>query len=189
MEQALQKYFPSSQIDGRDQNQEQLLRSISARGRGGGHSGEKGYPRKKPRTRKPRKTSLERFLERRARPEKPFSVAHIKTTFTNTIVTVTDRLGNALLWESAGKMKLKGGKKKTPYAARRVALKACRRAYLRGIRDVEVVIRGASYTRKSALRGASKAGVGFLGVKVFNLLPHNGCRQPKKRRRKGRKYP
>ena len=109
-------------------------------------------------------------------------VAHIKATFNNTIVTVTDSLGNAISWASAGSLGFRGAKKSTPFAAQTTTEKAVSKAVEYGLREVDVYVKGPGIGRESAIRA-----IGVLGIKVkliadITPIPHNGCRPQKTRR-------
>jgi small subunit ribosomal protein S11 len=109
-------------------------------------------------------------------------VAHIKATFNNTIVTITDSKGNAVTWASAGKAGFKGSKKSTPFAATVAAEQAGREAMALGVRRVKVRVQGPGSGRESAIQALSSAGLTITSIQDVTPLPHNGCRPPKKRR-------
>ena len=108
--------------------------------------------------------------------------AHIKSTFNNTIVTITDGAGNALSWASAGNVGFKGSRKSTPFAAQLAAEAASRRAQEHGVRKVDVFVKGPGAGRETAIRSLAAAGLEVLGIQDVTPVPHNGCR-PRKRRR------
>ena len=108
--------------------------------------------------------------------------AHIHTSFNNTIVTITDLNGNAVSWSSAGKLKLRGSRKSTPYAAQIVAEDAGKIAYDQGMRIVEVYVKGPGQGRESAIRALGNVGLEVSLIKDVSPIPHNGCRPPKPRR-------
>ena len=108
--------------------------------------------------------------------------AHIKSTFNNTIVTITDLQGNTLSWASAGNVGFKGSRKSTPFAAQMAAEQCARRAMEHGVRKVDVVVKGPGSGRETAIRSLQNAGIEVTGIKDVTPIPHNGCR-PKKRRR------
>ena len=112
----------------------------------------------------------------------PTGVAYIHATFNNTIVTVTDRLGNVLGWSTAGKMGFRGSRKGTAYAAQVVSQDACRQAMGHGLREVEVRLRGPGSGRESAVRAVQALGIDVTTIKDVTPIPHNGCRRPKARR-------
>ena len=109
-------------------------------------------------------------------------VAHIHSTFNNTIVTICDAQGNVLCWSSAGAIGYKGSKKSTPYAAGQASEAAARAAYEQGIRQVDVDVKGPGPGRESAVRSLAVAGLQVLSIVDTTPIPHNGCRPPKKPR-------
>ena len=109
-------------------------------------------------------------------------VAHIKATFNNTIITLTDAQGRAISWGTAGKVGFKGSKKSTPFAAQQAAEAAAKLAYDNGMREVDVEVKGPGPGRESAIRALSIAGLRIRTIRDVTPIPHNGCR-PKKRRR------
>lgn len=109
-------------------------------------------------------------------------VAHVKATFNNVIVTLTDMQGNTLSWASAGKMGFKGSRKNTPFAASVSAETAAKEAYDMGLRKVDVLIKGPGSGREGAVRSLQTAGIEVLSIRDITPMPHNGCRPPKKRR-------
>jgi small subunit ribosomal protein S11 len=109
-------------------------------------------------------------------------VAHIKATFNNTIISITDLEGNAISWASAGNVGFKGSRKSTPFAAQLAAETASRRAQEHGVRRVEVLVKGPGSGRETAIRSLQASGLEVLGIKDVTPVPHNGCR-PRKRRR------
>ena len=109
-------------------------------------------------------------------------VAHVKATFNNTIITITDLNGEALAWASAGGVGYKGSRKSTPFAAQRAAEKVGEAAAKMGMKEVEVRVKGPGAGRESAIRALSQAGLIVKAIEDHTPLPHNGCR-PRKRRR------
>jgi small subunit ribosomal protein S11 len=109
-------------------------------------------------------------------------IAHIKATFNNTIVTISDVNGNAISWATAGARGFKGSRKSTPFAAQLAAEEAGRRAMDHGMRSVAVFIRGPGAGRESALRALQQVGLRITLVRDVTPIPHNGCRPPKRRR-------
>lgn len=109
-------------------------------------------------------------------------VVHVKATFNNTVVTITDQLGRTISWGSAGKVGFKGSKKSTPFAAQLAASNAAREAMDRGLRTVEVWVKGPGSGREAAIRSLSAAGLEVAVIKDVTPIPHNGCRAPKRRR-------
>jgi len=109
-------------------------------------------------------------------------VAHIKATFNNTLITIADNQGNAIVWASAGKAGFKGSKKSTPFAATVAAEQAGREAMSLGVRRVDVRVQGPGSGRESAIQALAAAGLFIKSIQDVTPLPHNGCRPPKKRR-------
>ena len=112
----------------------------------------------------------------------PHGVAHIKSTFNNTHVTLTDRLGNVIIWEKAGTSGFKGSRKSTAFAATLAAEKAAQSALSMGLASVDVEVKGPGAGRESAIRALAVAGLQITSIKDVTPLPHNGCRPPKRRR-------
>jgi len=119
---------------------------------------------------------------RRVRKNIAIGQAHIKTSFNNTLVTLTDKEGNVIAWESAGSVGFKGSRKSTPYAAQVTAESCARKGMEHGLQKVEVFVRGPGSGRETAVRSLQAAGLEVLGVKDVTPIPHNGCRQRKRRR-------
>ena len=109
-------------------------------------------------------------------------VAHIRTTFNNTIISITDEQGNVVAWGSPGKAGFKGSRKSTPFAAQVAADVVGRLAYDAGMRKIEVHLKGAGNGRESSIRALANAGLKVTSIKDFTAVPHNGCRPPKRRR-------
>jgi len=120
--------------------------------------------------------------KRRERKNIEKGAAHIRSTFNNTLVTITDVAGNAISWASAGEMGFKGSRKSTPYAAQTAAEHAAKLAMEHGMKTVEVYVRGPGSGRESAIRALSTAGLQITLIKDVTPIPHNGCRPPKRRR-------
>lgn len=112
----------------------------------------------------------------------PQGVAHIKSTFNNTHVTLTDKYGNVLVWEKAGTSGFKGSRKSTAYAATMAAEKAAQAAISLGLSSIDVQVKGPGAGRESAIRALAVAGLQITSIKDVTPLPHNGCRPPKRRR-------
>ncbi|MCK5148724.1 30S ribosomal protein S11 [bacterium] len=108
--------------------------------------------------------------------------AHIKATFNNTIVSLTDNYGNMISWATAGRMGFKGARKNTPFAAQMAAQAAAKEAMDAGLRKVSVEVKGPGSGREAAVRALQAAGLEVLGIKDVTPIPHNGCRPPKRRR-------
>ena len=119
---------------------------------------------------------------RRAKKNVPIGHAHIKTSFNNTIVTLTDREGNVIAWETAGSAGFKGSRKSTPFAAQVAAESAAREAKDLGLKRVEVWVNGPGAGREAAIRSLQAAGLEIAAIKDVTPIPHNGCRPPKRRR-------
>lgn len=112
----------------------------------------------------------------------PLGVAHIKATFNNTIVTITDKTGNTVSWASAGKVGFKGSRKSTPFAAQTAADTSAKEAIAQGVRKVEILVKGPGVGREAAVRSIQAAGLEVTAIKDVTPIPHNGCRPPKRRR-------
>ena len=121
-------------------------------------------------------------VKRRERKNVDKGIAHIKSTFNNTIVTITDMNGNALSWASAGGMGFKGCRKSTPFAAQTAADVAAKAAMEHGLREVECYVKGPGAGREAAIRSLQAAGLEVSMIKDVTPIPHNGCRPPKRRR-------
>ena len=119
---------------------------------------------------------------RRERKNISYGVAHIKSSFNNTIVTIADQQGNVLSWASAGNVGFKGSRKSTPFAAQMAAEQAGRKAMEHGIRKVDVHVRGPGSGRETAIRSLQGVGIEITGIKDVTPIPHNGCRPAKRRR-------
>jgi len=109
-------------------------------------------------------------------------IAHILASFNNTIVTITDKEGNVIVWSSCGSVGFKGSKKSTPFAAQVTASDAAKKALEHGLKEVEVYIKGPGAGRESAIRAIQSAGLHITAIRDVTPIPHNGCRPPKKRR-------
>jgi len=124
-------------------------------------------------TRRPRK---------RDRKNVSSGVVHIKSSFNNTIVSISDSEGNVIAWASSGAVGFKGSRKSTPYAAQQAAEKAARAAMEHGLRRAEVQVKGPGSGRDTAVRSIQNVGIEVVSIKDVTPVPHNGCRQPKRRR-------
>ena len=120
--------------------------------------------------------------KRRERKNIAYGTAHIKSSFNNTIITITDQSGNTIAWASAGNVGFKGSRKCTPFAAQLAAETAARRAMEHGVRKVDVVVKGPGSGRETAIRTIQNTGIEVVGIKDVTPIPHNGCRPPKRRR-------
>ena len=127
----------------------------------------------KPGGRRPRK---------KERKNVTYGVAHIKSSFNNTIVTITDTEGNTLAWASSGNVGFKGSRKSTPFAAQLAAETVARRAMEHGVRKVDVMVKGPGSGRETAIRTIQNTGIEVVGIKDVTPIPHNGCRPPNRRR-------
>ena len=119
---------------------------------------------------------------RRERKNVTYGVAHIKSSFNNTIVSITDQDGNVLSWASAGNVGFKGSRKSTPFAAQLAAEAAARRAMEHGMRKVDVFVKGPGSGRETAIRSLQAVGLEVGTISDVTPVPHNGCRPPKRRR-------
>ena len=120
--------------------------------------------------------------KRKERKNVPAGIAHIQSTFNNTVVSICDLHGNVLAWASAGTSGFKGSRKGTPFAAGLAAENAARKAMEHGVRSVEVFVKGPGSGREAAIRSLQAAGLEVSLIKDVTPIPHNGCRPPKKRR-------
>lgn len=121
-------------------------------------------------------------VKRRERKNIESGVAHIRSTFNNTIVTIADTSGNAISWSSAGTLGFKGSRKSTPFAAQMAAEAAAKAAMEHGLREVECFVKGPGAGREAAIRSLQAAGLEVNMIKDVTPIPHNGCRPPKRRR-------
>ncbi len=121
-------------------------------------------------------------VRRREKKNISSGVAHVNSTFNNTMITITDAQGNAISWSSAGAQGFKGSRKSTPYAAQVAAEDAAKKAQEHGMRSLEVEVRGPGSGRESALRALQAAGFQITSIRDVTSIPHNGCRPRKKRR-------
>ena len=110
------------------------------------------------------------------------AIAHIQATFNNTVVTITDKQGNAICWSSTGVVGFSGSKKATPFAAQMAAEDAAKKALSLGVKDIEVHVKGPGSGRESAIRALQAAGLSITKIRDVTPVPHNGCRPPKRRR-------
>ena len=120
--------------------------------------------------------------KRKERKNVEKGAAHIRTTYNNTIITITDLNGNAVSWASAGELGFKGSRKSTPFAAQSASEAAAKIAVDHGMKTVEVYVKGPGQGRESAIRALSTAGLEVVLIKDVTPIPHNGCRPPKRRR-------
>lgn len=129
-----------------------------------------------------RQTSKKGGGARKQKRNVPSGIAHIQSTFNNTIVTISDTKGDVVSWSSAGASGFKGAKKGTPYAAQTAADRAARRAIEQGMRQIEVMVSGPGAGRETAIRALQGAGLEITLIRDVTPIPHNGCRPPKRRR-------
>ena len=127
-------------------------------------------------------TAKKATKKRRERKNVEKGAAHIRSTFNNTIITITDTNGNAVSWASAGELGYKGSRKSTPYAAQMAAETAAKIAVDQGMKTVEVFVKGPGSGRESAIRALQSVGLEISLIKDVTPIPHNGCRPPKRRR-------
>ena len=128
------------------------------------------------------KTVTKKVTRRRDRKNIEKGMAHIHSSFNNTIVTISDVQGNTISWASAGGLGFKGSRKSTPFAAGEVAETAAKAAMEHGLKTVEVFVKGPGAGRESAIRALQTAGLEITSIKDVTPIPHNGCRPPKRRR-------
>ena len=112
----------------------------------------------------------------------PFGVAHINSTFNNTIITINDTTSNTVSWSSSGNKGFKGSRKSTPFAAQLAAEEAGKKAIEHGMKNIEIIIKGPGNGRESAIRALGSTGLNITVIKDVTPIPHNGCRPSKKRR-------
>ena len=131
---------------------------------------------------KVQKKGAQTRTKRRERKNIEKGAAHIRSSFNNTVVTITDLNGNALSWASAGEMGFRGSRKSTPYAAQTAAETAAKAAMEHGLKTVEVYVKGPGSGREAAIRALQATGLEVTMIKDVTPIPHNGCRPPKRRR-------
>ncbi len=128
------------------------------------------------------KTGKKKSFKKKEKKNVPAGVVHVQASFNNTIVTITDTVGNVLAWSSSGSLGFRGSRKGTPYAAQQASLTAANKAKESGVRSVNVNVSGPGAGRESAVRALSTAGLEVRSIRDRTPIPHNGCRPPKKRR-------
>ncbi|TFH19437.1 MAG: 30S ribosomal protein S11 [Acidimicrobiales bacterium] len=128
------------------------------------------------------KPTASRRPRKRDRKNVSTGIVHIKSSFNNTIVSITDTEGNVISWASSGAVGFKGSRKSTPYAAQQAAEKAGKAAIEHGMRRAEVQVKGPGSGRDTAVRSIQQTGIEVTSIKDVTPVPHNGCRQPKRRR-------
>ncbi len=125
---------------------------------------------------------VKKTRRRKERKNVEYGAAHIKSTFNNSIVTLTDAAGNALSWSSAGALGFRGSRKSTPFASQMAAETAAKAAMEHGLKSIEVYVKGPGAGREAAIRSLQAAGLEVTLIKDVTPIPHNGCRPPKRRR-------
>jgi small subunit ribosomal protein S11 len=128
------------------------------------------------------KAAKNKKFKKRERKNVPFGIAYIQATFNNTIVTITDPVGNTLSWKSSGSLGFRGSRKGTPFAAQQAASNAAGMARDHGLRALDVRVSGPGSGRESAIRALAAAGIEVRSIRDVTPMPHNGCRPPKRRR-------
>lgn len=126
--------------------------------------------------------AIEKKVKRKERKNITNGVAHVNSTFNNTIITIADVQGNTIAWSTAGAMGFKGSRKSTPYAAQMAGEDAGKKAMEHGIKTLEVEVKGPGSGRESALRALMSLGIVITSIRDVTPIPHNGCRAPKRRR-------
>lgn len=131
----------------------------------------------------PAKTTKKKSFKKKEKKSVAFGVVNIQASFNNTIVTITDQVGNVLAWSSSGSLGFRGSRKGTPFAAQQASLTAATKAKdVAGLRSVEVRVAGPGSGRESAIRALATAGIEVKSIRDVTPIPHNGCRPPKRRR-------
>jgi small subunit ribosomal protein S11 len=128
------------------------------------------------------KQTKKKAFKKKEKKNVPVGLVHIQASFNNTIITITDPLGNVLSWSSSGSLGFRGSRKGTPFAAQQASLTAANKAKEAGLRTVDVRVSGPGSGRESAIRALSGAGIEVKSIKDMTPIPHNGCRPPKRRR-------
>jgi small subunit ribosomal protein S11 len=128
------------------------------------------------------KTGKKKSFKKKEKKSVPVGLVHVQASFNNTIVTITDPMGNVLSWSSSGSLGFRGSRKGTPFAAQQASLTAANKAKEAGLRTVQVHVSGPGAGRESAVRALATAGLDVRAIKDRTPIPHNGCRPPKKRR-------
>jgi small subunit ribosomal protein S11 len=130
----------------------------------------------------PAKAGKKKSIKKKEKKNVPAGIVHVQASFNNTIITITDTVGNVLSWSSSGSLGFRGSRKGTPYAAQQASLTAANKAKESGVRSVNVNVSGPGAGRESAVRALSTAGLEVRSIRDRTPIPHNGCRPPKKRR-------
>jgi len=128
------------------------------------------------------KTGKKKTFKKKEKKIVPVGLVHVQASFNNTIVTITDLVGNVLAWSSSGSLGFRGSRKGTPFAAQQASLTAANKAKESGLRTVDVCVSGPGAGRESAVRALATAGLDVKSIRDRTPIPHNGCRPPKKRR-------
>jgi small subunit ribosomal protein S11 len=128
------------------------------------------------------KSTKKKTFKKKEKRNVPTGLVHVQASFNNTIITITDPLGNVLAWSSSGSLGFRGSRKGTPFAAQQASLTAANKAKESGLRSVDVNVSGPGAGRESAVRALSTAGLEVRSIRDRTPIPHNGCRPPKKRR-------
>jgi small subunit ribosomal protein S11 len=130
----------------------------------------------------PAKTGKKKTFKKKEKRVVPMGLVHVQASFNNTIITITDTVGNVIAWSSSGSLGFRGSRKGTPFAAQQASLTAATKAKESGLRTVDVNVAGPGAGRESAVRALATAGLEVRSIKDKTPIPHNGCRPPKKRR-------
>ena len=130
----------------------------------------------------PAKAGKKKTFKKKEKKVIPVGVVHVQATFNNTIITITDSLGNVVSWSSAGSLGFRGSRKGTPFAAQQAAMTAANKAKEAGMRTVRVKVSGPGSGRESAVRALAAVGLDVKAIRDVTPIPHNGCRPPKRRR-------
>ncbi len=130
----------------------------------------------------PEKKGKKKTFKKKERKHVPHGLVHVRASFNNTLVTITDMTGNVLAWKSSGSLGFRGSRKGTPFAAQQAASTAASMARDHGVRSVDVRVSGPGSGRESAVRALAAAGIEVRSIKDTTPIPHNGCRPPKRRR-------
>jgi small subunit ribosomal protein S11 len=128
------------------------------------------------------KSGKKKTFKKKEKKHVPAGMVHVQASFNNTIITITDPLGNVISWSSSGSLGFRGSRKGTPFAAQQASLTAANKAKESGLRSVDVNVSGPGAGRESAVRALSTAGLEVRSIRDRTPIPHNGCRAPKKRR-------
>src|ERR1700709_2626390 len=128
------------------------------------------------------KAGKKKSFKKKEKRHVPAGLVHVQASFNNTIITITDQVGNVLSWSSSGSLGFRGSRKGTPFAAQQASLTAANKAKESGLRTVEVRVAGPGSGRESAVRALATAGIEVKSIRDVTPIPHNGCRPPKRRR-------